>query len=283
MDPTSSLTVPKIIQSHGKERQYDDLKYKKLMKVGEGTSKTVWSAFWRQNEVIAAVKVNLSEINVKEVEKELAFRKILSEHPGFTNVLQVFYVPSKKKVVWIEKLFFEDLHIVASLLHDLSPTLVYTVIEKIKGAVAFAHSKKIVLADLKPENILIETARKDEDCKVVITDLGASYYEGHPPSVNHFTFPYCSPEKMLDTHNFPPRTSDIYSLGMVMLFLVTKGRFEILEEFRDVGTYLNSLERLRDQVPQGPYQAEIQAMLQIAPSKRPLLHKDVPIKEVSQP
>lgn len=271
MEPAALYSIPSIIESEGKQRQYNNVKYTKNSHVGSGATKTVWKVFYRTPygfEAMAAVKIKFSDnFDLKCAEEELKIRHILSENPAFNKVLHAFYIPSKKKMILIEPYIPYELY--NSIQQVFENDLSMDVIKKVKEAVKFAHSRKIVLADLKPENILI--SRLEKPFHLIVTDLGGSYIEGQKPRVLNYTRSYTAPEKYLKPQSFPPRSSDIYSLGKTCFFVLKAGRYFDVNGDEPHQEYLNKIKMIRGSVPPGPYQKEIQSMLDIDPKKRPVL------------
>ena len=81
-------------------------------------------------------------------------------------------------------------------------------------ALAALHENGMLHGDVKPENVFI-----DDDDNLVLGDLGAAWVrtDGRPPSM--ITPAYAAPEVWLG--HAPTTASDIYSLGLTLLFAAT--------------------------------------------------------------
>jgi serine/threonine protein kinase len=92
--------------------------------------------------------------------------------------------------------------------------------------VEYAHGKSVIHGDIKPENVLIHGDFRDPATWVpMVTDFGTVGLIAHPVMIEGqiavVASPrYASPEHLLGVDKLEPR-SDIYSLGLLLHFLLT--------------------------------------------------------------
>jgi len=82
------------------------------------------------------------------------------------------------------------------------------------GALELLHEHGIVHGDVKPENVFV-----DDDDSLVLGDLGTAWSHGRRGWGGAVTPAYAAPEVWLG--NAPTPSSDLYSLGLTLLFAAT--------------------------------------------------------------
>ncbi|KAK8807191.1 hypothetical protein WA158_003950 [Blastocystis sp. Blastoise] len=99
-------------------------------------------------------------------------------------------------------------------------TLFCDIFKQIASAVAFIHENHVYHRDIKPDNILM-----DENDNPVLGDFGLSRVVNEtvaPNDITHCgTYPFAAPELFID-HNVITDKCDIYSLGLVGYYIMTK-------------------------------------------------------------
>lgn len=111
----------------------------------------------------------------------------------------------------------------------LTPQARLKLFSKILGVVQGIHGKRFLHRDLKPENILIrgDPARGIDQAEVFVIDFGFSHSLDvkTPPIHGHGTPGFAAPEVLVTRREVPQNmSSDIYSLGAVLYFLLTGER-----------------------------------------------------------
>jgi hypothetical protein len=115
-------------------------------------------------------------------------------------------------------------------------------------AIHFAHSQGILHRDLKPQNILLDRSGRPH-----VTDFGLAYHLGQETGLTLTgqllgSPAFMSPEQVSGQHRLLAPTSDVYSLGGLLYYLLTaRAPFE--------GPSLSDiLSRVRDEEPIAPTQ-----------------------------
>ena len=111
------------------------------------------------------------------------------------------------------------------LYSESSPTIcdVYCILDQLCEAVQHCHERGIFHADLKPENLL---ANRERQFKLI--DFGLSHFAGsqiQPTTVAQCydgTFEYMPPEKAAGMENVDLKLADIFGIGGILYWLLTK-------------------------------------------------------------
>jgi serine/threonine protein kinase len=106
----------------------------------------------------------------------------------------------------------------------LPPQQIVDVLRAVAEAVGFAHRHGIIHRDLKPENVLL-----DRQGRPRITDFGLAYQPDAPAEGDRLTHAgqvlgtpsYMAPEQAMSKHDLIGPTTDVYSLGGILYFLLT--------------------------------------------------------------
>lgn len=120
---------------------------------------------------------------------------------------------------------------------------------QILDALIYVHKKQIYHRDLKPENILV-TYRGDN---VKIIDFGLSLTDSLIENINKVGTPkYSSPEQKINSSEIDHR-SDIYSLGIIMLEILTgKTNKSDIYEIKD-SVYKSVVQKCLQEKPENRY------------------------------
>ena len=96
----------------------------------------------------------------------------------------------------------------------LDPSEVVTIGMQLCGAVDAVHTAGLIHGDIKPQNVM-----RDHDGRIVLMDFGTGHEPTETSSAVAGTPLYLAPEVL--EGNAPTRHSDVYSLGVLLFFLLT--------------------------------------------------------------
>ena len=188
-------------------------------------------------KVYEAEHVNLgSKVAIKILDSALASKGNLKERfrneakimasLRHENIVQVLdYYEDEESNVYAIVMEYLDGESLADFIRThgaLSEQLVYDIMTKALKAFGFAHSKGLIHRDVKPANIFIT---KEKNIKIL--DFGIAKLIGQDADLTGTgmqmgTPMYMSPEQVKDSKHLDKR-SDIYSLGVMMYFMLTGG------------------------------------------------------------
>ncbi|MEB3884283.1 serine/threonine-protein kinase, partial [Lyngbya sp. CCY1209] len=200
----------------------------------------------------------------------------LGKHPQIPELLAYFTADNRQYLV---QEFIDG----ETLQQELDNNGVFTekkirsLLEDLLMVLDFVHSEKVIHRDIKPENII----RRKSDKKLVLVDFGAAKQMSRTSlSVTGTVIgsaQYCAPEQAVGK---PKYTSDLYSLGVTCLHLLTQmnpfdlyDAMEVEWVWRD---YLNGnpvsdsfgkiLDRLVETKPKSRYQSVAEVLADLQPS-----------------
>ncbi len=157
---------------------------------------------------------------LKDIVKEYS---LMAELKGNTNIVycdDIKIIPHKRDIGWDILIKMELLTPLTKLLdREIPPGAVVQLGKDICNALMFCENRNIIHRDIKPQNILVS---KDGVCK--LADFGiAKVAETTHRGTRIGTMKYMAPE----IFNGKPygRTVDIYSLGIVMYWMLNDRRF----------------------------------------------------------
>lgn len=169
--------------------------------------------------------VSMGEKAVELFEQEAVRLESLGQHPQIPELLAYLVENGRQYLVQefidgenlqqeLQWGFFTERQI-RKLLADLLPVL------------QFCHEQQVIHRDIKPENII----RRRSDRKLILVDFGAAKYATHKALAVTGTIVgsagYAAPEQSVGKASF---TSDIYSLGVTCIHLMTKiSPFELFD------------------------------------------------------
>lgn len=207
-------------------------RYRLVEKLGQGGMGAVYAV----EDSVLARRVALKVINILDVEGELAERLLLEaqviarlEHPGIVPVHDVGTLPDGRvfytmKLVQGRRLDDPETNLGAQ------PERLRTFL-KICESVAFAHSHGIVHRDLKPSNVMIgpfgEVLVMDWGLAKVIGAAAGDESRVQSAGAVMGTPGFMAPEQARGEEVSGP-AADVYSLGMILRFLLQKEPFETI-------------------------------------------------------
>jgi serine/threonine protein kinase len=200
-------------------------KYTFVKELGRGGMGTVYLAEDRELNRFVAIKV----LNTPEVKDDLRQRMIREaqiiarlEHPGIVPVHDVGTLPDGRIFYAMKFVRGSRLDEYAAQGASLNDRL--RKFQAVCDAVAFAHAHGVIHRDLKPQNIMIGSFGE-----VLVLDWGVAKIREDPCQSAAYntsdgtvigTRDYMSPEQARGEVEIDER-ADIYSLGMVLKFLLT--------------------------------------------------------------
>ncbi|EPS95629.1 hypothetical protein FOMPIDRAFT_1168361 [Fomitopsis schrenkii] len=154
--------------------------------------------------------------------REITLHQLASAHP---NVVTLHRVIEDPQYTYIVMDYCEDGDLFSQILHHRrylgNNELIKEVFLQLLDAVEYCHSLHIYHRDLKPENVLCF----DGGLRLAITDFGLATTETvstefRTGSVYHMS-PECQGGIFAPTRTYSPLFNDIWSLGIILLNLIT--------------------------------------------------------------
>ncbi|MCK8828255.1 protein kinase [Natroniella acetigena] len=183
--------------------------------LGDGSYGYVWKAMRLEDGEVVALKIPKKQESGDKVLKEG------SKLQGHTHphIIDIKWMGRVNGVFVIEMEYFES-HTLAEEIREygtIKPRLfsnLYDIFFQVLDAVEFMHSLKVCHGDIKPANILLSE-------KVKITDFGTSRLieDLFIETIGEGTCGFIAPEVVSSQKRY--LSSDIYSLGALLYFLLT--------------------------------------------------------------
>ncbi|THH00494.1 hypothetical protein EW026_g2054 [Hermanssonia centrifuga] len=154
--------------------------------------------------------------------REITLHQLASAHPGVVTLHRVI---EDYQYTWIVMDYCSDGDLFTQILHNRrylgQNELIKEVFLQLLDAVEYCHSLNIYHRDLKPENVLCF----DDGLRLAITDFGLATTdrmstEFRTGSVYHMS-PECQGAEFAPTKSYSPLFNDIWSLGIILLNLIT--------------------------------------------------------------
>jgi hypothetical protein len=187
--------------------------------LGTGSSATVYRGLRDTDQMPVAIKVfaypiGASAIHQQRFRWEVNIAELVSGRPNLPEFLGSGLTVSGQPYL-ITKLYERGtLFRRVQRAGALSQGEVLSIGQAIALALEILHQNTILHGDVKPENIFIA-----DDGTHVLGDLGAAWLRADGGPARSITPPYAAPEVWLG--NAPSKQSDIYSLGLTLMFAAT--------------------------------------------------------------
>ncbi|CAL9735902.1 serine/threonine-protein kinase Ste20p [Monosporozyma servazzii] len=191
------------------------LKYKNLIKIGQGASGGVYTANETDNNESVAIKqMNLE----KQPKKELIINEIIvmkeSKHPNIVNFIDSYLI---KPDLWVIMEYMEGGSLTDVVTHCiLNEAQIATVCREVVNGLKFLHSKGVIHRDIKSDNILLSM---EGDIK--LTDFGfcAQINEVNLKRTTMVGTPYWMAPEVVSRKAYGPKV-DIWSLGIMIIEMI---------------------------------------------------------------
>ncbi|NUM69688.1 MAG: serine/threonine protein kinase [Ignavibacteriaceae bacterium] len=215
-----------------------------LSAIGEGGFATVYKCKLSDTNTEYAVKVlhsNSSEEDRKRFINEIEYLKILKDHQGIVKLIRECE-PNDQQPWYIMELADENLkEYIIKNFSRLKKGDLYEIILDILDAVKFAHDREILHRDISYSNILVFNTATVKKIKVADFGLGkdlntqSELTRSDERELGQAYF--ISPEQKVKLKSATIQ-SDIYSLGKLILFILTQNIFGNHTELESAERYL---------------------------------------------
>ncbi|EHN02159.1 Ste20p [Saccharomyces cerevisiae x Saccharomyces kudriavzevii VIN7] len=191
------------------------LKYANLVKIGQGASGGVYTAY----EIGTNVSVAIKQMNLeKQPKKELIINEILvmkgSKHPNIVNFIDSYVL---KGDLWVIMEYMEGGSLTDVVTHCiLTEGQIGAVCRETLSGLKFLHSKGVLHRDIKSDNILLSM---EGDIK--LTDFGfcAQINELNLKRTTMVGTPYWMAPEVVSRKEYGPKV-DIWSLGIMIIEMI---------------------------------------------------------------
>ena len=228
-------------------------KYRLIQRIGRGGMASVYEAVDAELGRSVALKVSTAAFGSELCERLRREARVIArlEHPGIVPVHDVGVLPDGR-VFYVMKLV-RGVTLGEWVRTDPPLGALLRLFQRICEAVAFAHAQGVIHRDLKPDNVMV-----GEFGEALVMDWGIAKELARSSQESHGTIigtpSYMSPEQARGEVGTIGARSDVYSLGAILYFLLTKraphegARMEEVLGIVRTGTRL-SVRDLRPDVP----------------------------------
>ncbi|KAK8835991.1 hypothetical protein M9Y10_040188 [Tritrichomonas musculus] len=194
-------------------------------------SSMVYLSYHIEKEILCIIKFPYQDLAGKLANREIDNYKII-DYPYIPKFYGIINNSNNQKYLVIEYIFGRTLQNIKELNLEFGQKI--DLISEILYIFEYLHVNHLIYRDLKPNNFMI-----DQNNQIILIDFDRLINEkvvetNNPESFTHyFDFTFAAPEICMEGIN-PSIKSDIYSIGMIIYYL-------IMEEYPD---NLNENERL---------------------------------------
>ncbi|SCU94767.1 LADA_0G11056g1_1 [Lachancea dasiensis] len=189
--------------------------YKNLIKIGQGASGGVYTAY----EVGTNASVAIKQMNLeKQPKKELIINEILvmkaSKHLNIVNYIDSYLL---KGDLWVVMEYMEGGSLTDVVTHCiLTETQIGAVSRETLKGLQFLHSKGVIHRDIKSDNILLSMTGE-----IKLTDFGfcAQINETNLKRTTMVGTPYWMAPEVVSRKEYGPKV-DIWSLGIMIIEMI---------------------------------------------------------------
>lgn len=270
--PRSSVTNAEIITrlQHICNPADPTKKYRNLVKIGQGASGGVYTAFEvGTNKCVAIKQMNLEQ----QPKKDLIINEILvmkdSKHKNIVNFMDSFLVRGD---LWVVMEYMEGGSLTDVVTFNMmSEGQISAVCRETLHGLQFLHSKGVIHRDIKSDNILLSL-----EGSIKLTDFGfcAQINEGHMKRTTMVGTPYWMAPEVVTRKEYG-RKIDIWSLGIMAIEMI-EGEPPYLTESPIRALYLiatNGTPEIKDEHNLSPvFRDFLHFALKVDPEKRASAH-----------
>eukprot|EP01117_Protostelium_nocturnum_P013051 TRINITY_DN4840_c0_g1_i4.p1 TRINITY_DN4840_c0_g1~~TRINITY_DN4840_c0_g1_i4.p1 ORF type:complete len:581 (+),score=165.09 TRINITY_DN4840_c0_g1_i4:218-1744(+) len=194
-------------------------------KIGSGMGGKVISARHKESLKPAAIKV----IKKRSLEEEEMYGRVKKEseimmqldHPNIIKLYEVLETQKELMIVMELVAGGQDLLKFVNRRTDFSENAARTIFKQILSAIDYCHSKSIFHRDIKHDNLLVNN---EDVVKLIDFGLSRTIEQGTLGTTFCGTPAYSAPEMVLGK-KYNGENIDVWSLGIVLYSLVSKGSF----------------------------------------------------------
>ena len=188
--------------------------YRIMRQLGEGGFGRIFQAEHIILEEPACLKQNkrASREDVELLKYETKILWKLNEYHSIPAIKDFIPIDSENAVAVLNYIEGQTVEDIVSAKGGLHPEDASWIIERLLGALYYAHCFGVVHTDVKPENVFVEPKKRD----IKLIDFGLATYK--PRGTTRplgYTPRYAAPELMLGKPPIPE--TDLYGAGIVML------------------------------------------------------------------
>ena len=221
-DPPTTMPYTEDYQGDQRGEYLDGVNELQNNVLGKGSYAVVIEAEW------VGVKVAVKRIHDLLLEHTPAKDKAeeeakLLQHLRHPNLIQCFgrYYGDRNRLCIVLELMHISLHgLLRQTAAPLPSKKVYDIGIDVSSALRYLHSRNVSHRDVTPKNILLA-----ENGKAKLSDLGGAKHVFHVHSPIYATrqpgTPVYMPQEALDGTKYVPSSVDVYSLGVVLLEMMS--------------------------------------------------------------